>query len=302
MLSKDIFIQNDRDLDFFYFFHKIILLKSIEKTLQAVTEMQKTQFKLLKIAKHRQSKKSLSLFFHKNDFVDNILEENFIFLSTADQDTFFGRTCGFQYADSLKIAMTAVTILFASYNDGYKTFRLLDSSSLRFSNTSVSSKNTVFQIDDRYSFSTNSPLSKNTKIILGKASKASICASKYIINPEQRAKKIASLIKEADIEFCKEFWRLPGSFNITVKMVKKVFKRVTPTLEVNLVKRISLVEKLILPKFYFKKESQKNEFVTVLPPIAKTSNDSVNIRILSYRKLMGMVILFPFSLNRIFTR
>ena len=271
--------------------------------------MQQTQFELFKIVQLRQSKlktdsnskKSLSLYIHKNDFVDNILEENLISLSTTDQDTFFGRTCGFQYSDSLKKSMTAVSILFASYNDVYKTFRLIDSSSLSFNNTSFSSKNPVFQVDDhRYSFSSNSPHSTNTKIILGKASKASICASKYIINPELRAKKISSLIKEADIEFCKEFWRLPGSFKIPAKMVKIGFKRVTPKLEVNLVKRISFVEKLILPKTYFKKASQKNEFVTVLPPTGITSNDSVTIRILSYKKLMGMVILFIFYLNRIF--
>ena len=271
--------------------------------------MQKTQFELFKIVQHRQSKlktdanskKTLSLYIHKNDFVDNILEENLISLSTTDQDTFFGRTCGFQYTDSLKKTTTAVSILFASYNDGYKTFRL-DSSSLSSNNTSFSSKNKVLQIEDhRYSFSSNSTHSTNTKIILGKASKASICASKYLINPELRAKKISSLTREADIEFCKEFWRLPGSLKIPAKMVKIGFKIVTPTLEVNLVKRISLVEKLILPKSYLKKASQKNEFVTVLPPTGITSNDSVNIRILSYKKLIGMVILYAFSLNRIFS-
>ena len=35
-----------------------------------------------------------------------------------------------------------------------------------------------------------------------------ICGTKYLLNPELRAKKIAKLIMNADIEFCKEFWRL----------------------------------------------------------------------------------------------
>jgi hormone-sensitive lipase len=114
-----------------------------------------------------------------------------------------------------------------------------------------------------------------------------ICGTKYLLNPELRAKKIAKLIMNADIDFCKEFWRLIHT-PVANKVVKVGSKLVTPAVDVNIVKSISFAESLYLPKVVIKKNKHK-ELVEVKPPIGSNPSDSVNIRVLSYEMLKGMV-------------
>jgi hypothetical protein len=208
----------------------------------------------------------LPLFLHQNDFVGTAFEEKLISLATVDQYAFFGRTCGFQYLDSFKISITGLLCIFASFNDGYESYHSSDISLSASERSYIFSSNKSFSNLDqpRDSISSSSSL-KSTKSILGQTSKTMICGTKYLLNPELRAKKIAKLIMNADIDFCKEFWRL-----IHTPVANKV------------------------PKVEIKKNKHK-ELVEVKPPIGSNPSDSVNIRVLSYEMLKGMVSEFSES-------
>ena len=271
----------------------------MENTLKILTEMQSivlkcqsTQDAFRKIKNEAKGKKCPSLILYGNDFIDTSLEENLISLIKNEPEAFYGRTCSFQFSDSIKRPITALSILFASYNDGYNSFPSKDFSS--FKSTCNSSENKFSNTDhhkSNNSLSFDSPASVSKKTVIKKATKTSICASKYIINPELRARKVTSSFKNADIGVCKEFWRLTD-VSLPAKMLKIGSKIVTPKLEINMVKSIPLKERLVLPKSEFKQSQQNSELITISPPIVTNPNDSINIRILSYKKLMGMVIIF----------
>jgi hypothetical protein len=237
-------------------------------------------------------KTCLPLFLHQNDFVGTNFEENLISLATVDQYAFFGRTCGFQYLDSFKFPITSLLCIFASFNDGYESYHSSDISSSSSERSYIFSSNKSFSNLDQPRDSISS--SKSTKTIVGQASKTMICGTKYLLNPELRAKKISKLIMNADIDFCKEFWRLP-QIPVANKMIKAGSKLVTPAIGVNIVKSISLAKSLYLPKLEIKSNKQNNELVEIKPPIGSDLNDSVNIRILSYERLKGMVSEFKFN-------
>ena len=95
-------------------------------------------------------------------------QENIFLLQTTYQKDFFGRTCCFQFSDSLKLPLTTFTVAMASYND------YLSNDSGKFSKTAKTIS--------------SGPL--------------------YFMNPELRGLKIANIMKTANVEFCKFFSRL----------------------------------------------------------------------------------------------
>ncbi|UJR14978.1 hypothetical protein I4U23_001957 [Adineta vaga] len=82
-----------------------------------------------------------------------------------DSEYFFGRTCGFQFAQSIQTMLTVLLAGLATYHETY-----------------------------------------NRSIPFAAASLAT--APKYILFPEQRAKKCAAIFRDCDYLFCKSFWNL----------------------------------------------------------------------------------------------
>ncbi|CAF1151653.1 unnamed protein product, partial [Adineta ricciae] len=82
-----------------------------------------------------------------------------------DSEYFFGRTCGFQFAQSMQTMLTFLLAGLATYHETY-----------------------------------------NRSIPFAAARLAT--APKYILFPEQRAKKCATIFRDCDYLFCKSFWNL----------------------------------------------------------------------------------------------
>ncbi|CAF1498644.1 unnamed protein product, partial [Didymodactylos carnosus] len=93
------------------------------------------------------------------------VELEYFKMVTVDQEAFFGRTCGFQFAQSLHTMLTLLLAGLATYHDTY--------------NKSIP----------------HAALTLAT-------------SSKYIMFPEQRAKKCANVFRDSDYLFCKSFWNL----------------------------------------------------------------------------------------------
>lgn len=125
---------------------------------------------LLQLAHEMQLKtfENSSLFLHA-DSINFPMEKKLLLLANMNPEAYFGRSCAFQFCDSLKGPLTACAIALASYNDGY------------------------------YAYQNNQ---------LGITAKSLFSGTKYFLNPELRALKLAEIMKHADVEFCKAFWQL----------------------------------------------------------------------------------------------
>jgi hormone-sensitive lipase len=123
----------------------------------------------------------------------------------------------------------------------------------------------------------------NIQSLFGQAAKTLFSSTKYAMDPELRGKKISSVMKNADINFCKAFWQL-----VETPVVQVGTNIVTPTLAINIVKRISLGTSLKLPKVDDDDDGGEQEYVEILPPAGCHPNEFVKIRILSYEMLQGM--------------
>ena len=308
----------------------MLLLEKIEMVLLVASDMQIATLKDHQEPHLRQSSNLArkiqsfhdygpSLFFHPDDLTDTSIETNLLSLASIHQEAFFGRTCGFQFCDSLKMPLTLCAVMLASYNDGYEAFSNKENSTSNsnltspstpistlnsFPNTNANS-NSLSSSSSNPSVSNSSPVSNgnngnvnqfsNIQNLFGQAAKTLFSSTKYAMDPELRGKKISSIMKNANIDFCKAFWQL-----VETPVVQVGSNIVTPTLAVNLVKRISLASPLRLPKVdcpnndndnnnNTKIEENQKEFVEVLPPVGSNSNDTVKIRILSYEMFQGMV-------------
>lgn len=255
-----------------------------------------------------------SLYLHSHQLIGTHMEVNLIKLGSLNLDVYFGRACGFQFADSLVTPLTGVAVALASYNDGFEYFVnkennfSVSNSSLKTQSTPDSSDNSLTDKDSA-SMSENSvnntaaasvattsnksmftlPLQNNSlSNTLGQAAKSLFSSTKYIMDPDLRSKKISYVMKNANVEFCKAFWQL-----IETSIVQMGSNLITPTLAVNITKNISLGQVLKVPS-----SINSNELVEIMPPHGATANDFLKIRVLSHEMRKGMedfdkVLLMP---------
>ena len=75
---------------------------------------------LFEIANEMQEKtaQTNSLLINHNSISANI-EKSLFLLASTNQEAFFGRSCAFQFCDSLRLPLTACTVALASYNESY---------------------------------------------------------------------------------------------------------------------------------------------------------------------------------------
>ncbi len=146
-------------------------------TINSTIEEFQTWFKLLEkleiifnicVKMQKLTENSNKLLINQED-IDDFIEENLFLVASTKPEAFFGRTCAFQFCDSLKIPLTACAVALASYNDGYEAFQ-----------------------DSR----------------LGVTAKSLLSSTRYILNPDLRAQKMSEIMKNGNVEFCKAFWQL----------------------------------------------------------------------------------------------
>jgi hypothetical protein len=263
-------------------FLKVLLLEKIELILQVANDMQITSLNSQNSNKNTNqpyfNSRRPTLFLHFDDFIDTSMETNINLLTTVHQEAFFGRTCGFQYNDELKIPMTLCSVLLAAFNErNEETVKKLNETLSSTQEDSLSSK--TYLNGEKYS-------KKYQQKLLFHATKALFKSPRYLLNPELRAKKVANNLKNATIDSTKLFWKLTDS-----PVVYLTNYMVTPTLAINIVKTISLATTLKLPKFDSTKETndKNTEYVNILPPVGSKPDDTIKIRILSDEIHNGMV-------------
>ena len=142
----------------------------------------------------------LDLFVHSKQMADSTIERDLFQSSVVDLECFFGRACGFQFCDSLAMPMTGVSIALVSYNDGYHATAKKDpqqSSPVSVSASSSTGSNTLQQAQttsttpgSELTTPTNSATSFAAAISLGQAAKSLFSSTKYIMDPDLRAKKV----------------------------------------------------------------------------------------------------------------
>ncbi|CAG9766982.1 unnamed protein product [Ceutorhynchus assimilis] len=102
---------------------------------------------------------------------DRPLEDLISVCKDVNQYCFYGRCLGFQFCDSLKNVLQFIALSMAIFSEAY--------------------------------YSQGSLISKATNSVM--------TTTKYITDPEQRAKRIVNISQNADVDFCKSFWFLSES-------------------------------------------------------------------------------------------
>lgn len=102
---------------------------------------------------------------------DRPLEDLKSVCQDINQYCFYGRCLGFQFCDSLKNVLQFIALSMAIFSEAY--------------------------------YSQGSLISKATNSVM--------TTTKYITDPEQRAKRIVNISQNADVDFCKSFWFLSES-------------------------------------------------------------------------------------------
>lgn len=253
------------------------LMEKIEIVLQVACEIQKKQLDGFDRTKLDQDAPSLFFDMAQGDDSSSLIETNLLCLGSVYQESFFGRTCGFQFCESLRTPLTGASVALASYNDGYELYSQPNSAS-NSAATSPIRNNQTDQVDSNNS---------NQGAFVQQATlfKSLVSGTKYIMDPELRAKKISKVMKDANVEFCKAFWQLTET-----DIVQMGSNMVTPNVVVNTTKKIPLSSSLRLPKRVSSNSSttDSNELITIDPPKTSNSNDTVQIRLLSHELRDGM--------------
>lgn len=186
----------------FYFQVKFHLLPSSIKEYETwCLLIEKFQI-LFEIADEMQQKtcEMHSLLLDQSSISSNI-EKSLFLLASTNQEAFFGRSCAFQvnicsrlmdlkaniffyfkFCESLRLPLTACTVALASYNESYDI-----------------------------------TTGANGNDLVRKTAKSLFSSTKYMLNPELRAQKLATIMKNADVEFCKAFWQLTESSIVQVR-------------------------------------------------------------------------------------
>ncbi|XP_022912727.2 hormone-sensitive lipase [Onthophagus taurus] len=156
-------------------------------------------------------------------------------IDKVNQYCFYGRCLGFQFCESMKGALRFITLSMAIFSEAY------------YSEGSIISKATS-------SF-------KNT--------------TKYITDPEEKAKRLVNISKNADIDFCKSFWFLSEG-----ELMKHLPTIVAQSVCVSKVIHIP-TEPLTL--------QYGSRIVNVPVPTSHIGRKAVQVRLISWRRREGMI-------------
>lgn len=239
----------------------IVLKTALDMQMTSLSEFKKTVLNENDVIPLKPFHDGPSLFLHEDKLVENaVIERNLFSLASEHLDAFFGKTCGFQFCESLQLAVTGCAIALASYNDGFEAYSPKESSPPAITragspnltlSSSASSANmqskastptSVHSIsgnpksepdfkhnnDSAYgpvvssgSGNLNSNSLSNT---IGRAAMSFVSSTKYIMDPDSRAKKVSHVMKNGDVKFCKEFWQLTETSIVQViKPFSKLF-------------------------------------------------------------------------------
>ena len=200
--------------------------------------------------------KTKSLLIH-GTLITKSIEEKFLLLTSTNQEAFFGRTCAFQFCDSLRLPLKTCAIAMISLSE-------------RKSVTSTGEK---------------------TIITARKAAKTLSISSKCMLLPEMRAQKLEIIMKNADIHFYKSFFQLLEKRCVQVGFIKKIIET-----EKSSILFIKLGADLMTPELtvIFAKQLTQNVLtiekrdslgtIKVNPP-----QNPVSIKLLSAKLQQGMV-------------
>ncbi|XP_033099091.1 hormone-sensitive lipase-like [Anneissia japonica] len=158
-----------------------------------------------------------------------------------DRECFYGRCLGFQFCDIMYKPLQTVSIAMASFSEGYH----------------------------RYDG------------VIGRTATALYHSGKYMLNPEQRAKRIVEMTNKSDISFCKAFWSITEA-----SVVSEMSGYMAGPVAVNKVIQVS-------PHNFEMPTVDGGESVTITPPCAHTGPGHVQMRLLCFQEREGQAWLFP---------
>ncbi|ENN72419.1 hormone-sensitive lipase isoform X2 [Dendroctonus ponderosae] len=166
---------------------------------------------------------------------DRPFEELISVCQDINQYCFYGRSLGFQFCDSLKNVLQFIALSMAIFSEAY--------------------------------YSQGSLISKATNSFM--------TTTKYITDPEQRAKRIVNISQSADVDFCKSFWFLSES-----ELMNQLPSVVCPSVAVS--KLIIIApEPLVL--------NIGGKDVEIPVPTAHIGPKPVQVRLISYHVREGML-------------
>lgn len=202
------------------------LMEKLEIFLQLSLEMMENnlkdfEFKLNKsnnVIPLKEFYQGPSLFVNLNESNLKSMEKKLFDLSSKHQEAFFGRACGFQFCESLQRPLLGCAIALTSYNDGFEAFSNKENTLVQpgqelgsppnLKRTTSASSATVMT---SYGSLTNS---------IGKAAMSVYSSTKYIMDPDLRAKKMSQIMRKANVDFCKAFWQLTETSIVQVILIK----------------------------------------------------------------------------------
>lgn len=281
----------------------VLLMEKLEVLLQTAFDMQSLTLKEFEnkldkvengnnVIRIKGFHEGPSLFVHLNQVKETSIETNLFKLASEHQEAFFGRACGFQFCESLQRPLTGCAIALASYNDGFEAYSTEENTNIQSTVANLTETSAITSTKQTRLTSVNSsPTLTNYSSLsttLGKAAVSVFSGTKYMMDPESRAKKMSHIMRKANVEFCKAFWQLTET-----SIAQMGSNLVTPTLAVNVIKKISLASALRLPKVKSSDElinfdNIEPEYVEVQPPSGADSSDMIKIRILSNEMRQGM--------------
>ncbi|XP_050315776.1 hormone-sensitive lipase isoform X2 [Anthonomus grandis grandis] len=166
---------------------------------------------------------------------DRPLEELISVCQDINQYCFYGRSMGFQFCDSLKNVLQFIALSMAIFSEAY--------------------------------YSQGSLISKATNSVM--------TTTKYITDPEQRAKRIVNISQSAEVDFCKSFWFLSES-----ELMNQLPSVISPSVAV--CKVIS-----IAPEPFSLEIDGKQVEVPV--PTSYLGPKPIQVRLISYQAREGML-------------
>jgi hormone-sensitive lipase len=153
-----------------------------------------------------------------------------------NQYCFYGRCLGFQYCDSMRKALQFICIAMASYSEAYY----------------------------------------NTGGLFSKATNSVITGSKYLLDPELRARRIVNIAQYSDVEFCKSFWQLAET-----DVMQHLHTLVSASIAVN--------REISIPPEPIKMQGVNGKEVIVPTPSSHIGTAPIMVRLLSASQRRGMV-------------
>ncbi|XP_065352400.1 hormone-sensitive lipase [Cloeon dipterum] len=156
--------------------------------------------------------------------------------TNINQICFYGRCLGFQFCESMRKALQFICITMASYSEAYY----------------------------------------NSGGLISKATNSVYTGSKYLIDPELRARRIVNIAQYSDVEFCKAFWQLAET-----DLMQKLPSLVTPSVAIN--------QEISIPPQSFTITGIDGSDVIVPAPSSHIGPKPVLVRLISANHREGML-------------